>query len=155
MKVELSDYDRSLLAGDYGEAKQKAMGIIVRMAELQGAVRLIDISRVHIDGCAYNGEAGILFPAEMAKDGDRVSVPTTMNAISVDRRQPDKFDIDKGFSEKANQVVDAYEKMGVKSTYACTPYQLPDAPEFGEHIAWAESNAVVFANSVLGARSNR
>lgn len=122
---------------------------------MQGAKKLIDVSKAHIDGCAYNGEASILFPREMARDGSQVSIPTTMNAISIDKRRYNTAGIDADFEEKGNQVTLEHEKMGVQPTYACTPYLLPGAPEFGEHIAWAESNAVVFANSVIGARSNR
>lgn len=153
--ILLTDYDKALLSGAQGKAKQKAMNIILKIAELQGAKKLIDISRAHIDGCAYNGEASILFPAALANDGGQVSVQTTMNAISIDKQRWNEFGIDENFAKKADQVAYEYERMGVKPTFSCTPYQLPDAPKFGEHIAWAESNAVVFANSVIGARTNR
>ncbi|MHC5534566.1 aconitase X catalytic domain-containing protein [Priestia megaterium] len=153
--ISLSDYDKALLAGSEGKAKQTAMNIILRIAEVQGATELIDISRAHIDGCIYLGESSIQFTSKMADNGGRVVVPTTMNAISIDRNRWTEFGIAGDFAKKADRLAYEYERMGVKPTFSCTPYQLPNAPNFGEHIAWAESNAVVFANSVIGARTNR
>lgn len=131
------------------------MKIMLRLARVQGAEKFINISGAHIDGCIYLGDASVAFPKMLADAGGKVSVPTTMNAISIDRKRWRRYDIDNNFAEQSNQVALEYERMGVKPTFSCTPYQLPDPPKFGEHIAWAESNAIVYANSVLGARTNR
>ncbi|MGE5702551.1 MAG: aconitase X catalytic domain-containing protein [Clostridia bacterium] len=153
--MELSDRDKRILAGAEGAARQTAMRILVRMAELQGARRFIDIKHAHIDGCIYTGEASLTFAETLADQGGLVFVPTTMNAISIDRRRWKDQGVDPGFADKADQLASAYERMGAKPTFTCTPYYLPDAPVFGDHIAWAESNAIVFANSVIGAQTNR
>ncbi|MFY0544153.1 aconitase X [Brevibacillus sp. H7] len=153
--VELSERDKRILEGGEGKARQTAMRILLRMAELQGAPRLIDIKQAHIDGCIYTGEASLTFAEALAEQGGRVAVPTTMNAISIDRRRWREQGVDPQFASMADRLASAYERMGAKPTFTCAPYQLPDPPVFGEHIAWAESNAIVYANSVIGARTNR
>jgi len=149
----LDDTDRTVLAGTEGRAAQLAMRIIVRMAKMLGASRLIDIRQAHIDGCVYTGPGSLRFAECLCELGARVSVPTTLNAVSVDRRRWQKFGIDAAFAEKASRLADAYVRMGAHPTYTCAPYLLESAPSFGDHIGWAESNAVVYANSILGART--
>lgn len=153
--VQLSERDKHMLEGREGQARQTAMRIVLRMAELQGAARLIDIRRAHIDGCIYTGEASLLFAEALAAQRGQVAVPTTMNAISIDRQRWREQGVDPTFASLADRLAHAYERMGAKPTFTCAPYQLPDPPVFGEHIAWAESNAIVYANSVIGARTNR
>ncbi|GED72619.1 hypothetical protein BRE01_63210 [Brevibacillus reuszeri] len=154
-EIELSQRDRELLAGAEGTARQMAMRILLRMAEVQGAKQLIDVTRAHIDGCIYTGEASLQFAEMLADAGGQVHVPTSMNAISIDRKAWRTQGVDPAFAHLADRLATAYERMGAKPTFTCSPYQLPEAPVFGEHIAWAESNAVVYANSVIGARTNR
>ncbi|WP_217807566.1 aconitase X [Thalassobacillus devorans] len=153
--IKLSEWDKRLLEGKEGKAKQIAMQIIVRMADVQKAKQLIGISQAHIDGCIYTGEASLKFAETLADLNGEVSVPTTLNSISVDQQRWKKQGVDSGFAELANRLAQAYVQMGAKPSFTCSPYQLPEKPNFGEHIAWAESNAVVFANSVIGARTNR
>jgi hypothetical protein len=153
--LQLSERDRSLLAGAEGPARQTAMRILVRMAELQGAPCFLDIQKAHIDGCIYTGEASLRFAELLADLGGQVCVPTTMNAISIDQRRWRELGVDPDWAAMADRLAQAYVRMGAKPTFTCAPYQLPGSPVFGEQIAWAESNAVVFANSVLGARTNR
>jgi len=149
----LSESDRRFLDGDYGEAARIAMRIMLRVARLEGADRLIDIDMAHIDGCFYQGPAGLQFIRRLRDLGGRVAVPTTMNAICVDRRQWRALGVPDTLGTPSDDLADAYVEMGVKPTYTCAPYLLEGAPVFGQQIAWAESNAVVFANSVLGART--
>lgn len=149
----LSDFDRSCLMGEYGKAHKVAMRIITRMARLQGADSLLDICQGHIDGCIYTGEAGLLFAKTLVEWGASVSVPTTLNSISVDRQRWKQQGVPEDFASAASELAQAYVSMGCTPTYTCAPYLLETAPKEGEQIAWAESNAVVFANSVLGARS--
>ena len=152
-RLVLSQRDRALLAGSEGEAAAVAMRIILRMARLAGAERLIDIAQAHIDGCIYTGPASLRFARRLCDLGARVLVPTTLNAISADERRWRAQGVEPGFAEAALALAHAYGAMGAAPTYTCAPYQLRSAPARGEHIAWAESNAVVFANSVIGART--
>ncbi|WP_262273669.1 cis-3-hydroxy-L-proline dehydratase [Microvirga yunnanensis] len=152
-RIELSDADQAFLDGVHGKASQVAMRVIVRMARLQGADRLIDVTQAHIDGCVYTGHGGLRFAQQLRDWGGRVVVPTTLNSISVDYRRWRVQGIDPAFGEPASQLGDTYVDMGARPTFTCAPYLLDSAPAQGEQIVWAESNAVVYANSVLGART--
>jgi predicted aconitase len=155
MGVRLSDGDQALLAGAGGPASQLAMRIVVELARLAGAAELIDVTSAHIDGCLYHGQAGLDFAERLLRDGAAVRVPTTLNVASLDLLHPDRFRGDPETAGAARRLMDAYVAMGCRPTWTCAPYQLPERPGFGEHVAWAESNAIVFANSVLGARTDR
>jgi predicted aconitase len=154
--LRLDDRDQRMLAGDEGEAARLAMRIVARMAEIAGAERLIDISSAHVDGCLYHGQASLDFAERLAVGRARVSVPTTLNVGSLDLLHPHLYRGDPETGRRARRLMDLYEVMGCRPTWTCAPYQLPDhRPGIGEHVAWAESNAIVFANSVLGARTDR
>jgi cis-L-3-hydroxyproline dehydratase len=152
-KLALGKRDEAMLSGAEGEAVQLAMRIICAMAVNQGATQLIDITQGHIDGCIYASPANLTFAETMVGLGAQVCVPTTMNAISVDRSNWQAQGVPPDFGRPAARLADAYVKMGCKPSFTCSPYLLETAPVEGENIAWAESNAVVFANSVLGART--
>ncbi len=147
--------ERDFLEGKFGEAARVAMDIITTMAAAQGATTLTEVSRVHIDGCIYASPAFLTFARAMADKGGRVRVPTTMNAISVDHANWRAQGVAEEFGLPASQLADAYLEMGAKPSFTCAPYLLADRPHAGEHIAWAESNAVIYANSVLGARTTK
>lgn len=151
--LTLSDNDRAMLDGRHGKAAQVAMGIILRMAELQGASELLDITQAHIDGCIYTGPASLRFAQQLVAWGATVRVPTTLNSISVDKRRWRELGVAASLGEPASQLGDAYLNMGAKVSFTCAPYLLDSAPGIGEQIVWAESNAVVYANSVIGART--
>ena len=151
----LSEDDRAMLDGGRGEASALAMRILVQMANVWEAERLIDITSAHIDSCLYHGEAGLDFAETLLAGGARVVVPTTLNVSSLDLLHPELVRLDIETAAHARRLMDAYVAMGCRATWTCAPYQLPRRPAFGAHIAWAESNAIVFANSVLGARTNR
>ncbi|MEQ7919304.1 aconitase X [Xanthomonas sp. WHRI 1810A] len=151
--VTLTETDQALLDGVQGKAAQVAMGIVVRMAELQGATELLDITQAHIDGCIYTGPASLRFARQLVDWGANVRVPTTLNSISVDKRRWRELGVDPALGEPASQLGDAYLEMGATVSFTCAPYLLDSAPAFGEQIVWAESNAVVYANSVIGART--
>ena len=153
--VELSEGDRAMLAGSQGEAARRAMRIIVRIADLQGAPRLIDISHVHVGGSIYTGRGSLRVIEQLLADGAAVRVPTTLNAISIDRRQPVRPEADDDHARGAERLAAALVAMGCRPTFSCTPYIYPGAPELGQDIVWAESNAIAYANSVIGARTNR
>ena len=149
--MHLTAQDQDMLAGGQGKARQVAMQIVLRMARLQGATELIDIVQAHIDGCIYTGAASLRFAQQLCAWGAQVKVPTTLNSISVDQRRWRAMGIDPGFGEAASALGQAYVDMGAQASFTCAPYLLDSAPQAGEHIVWAESNAVVYANSVLGA----
>lgn len=149
--LSLTDEDRAMM-GDDGPLGL-AMRTILAMASIQGADRLIDVSQVHIDGCIYAHEANRIFAEKMADMGAKLRVPATMNAISVDRENWQKQGVPPKFGNPASRLADAYVRMGARPTFTCAPYLLDSAPTQGEDIAWAESNAVIFANTVLGART--
>jgi predicted aconitase len=153
--VRLSDGDRAMLAGAEGPASQLAMRIVVRMAELAGAAELLDVVSAHVDGCLFHGQAGLDFAERLVAGGAAVRVPTTLNVSSLDLLHPDRYRGDPETARAARRLMDAYVAMGCRPTWTCAPYQLPGRPSLGQHVAWAESNAVVFVNSVLGARSAR
>lgn len=151
--LTLSENDQAMLDGRHGKAAQVAMGIILRMAELQGASELLDITQAHIDGCIYTGPASLRFAQQLVAWGAAVRVPTTLNSISVDKRRWRELGVAASLGEPASQLGDAYLNMGAQVSFTCAPYLLDSAPEVGEQIVWAESNAVVYANSVIGART--
>ncbi|WP_207100113.1 aconitase X [Paracoccus shandongensis] len=151
--LDLTDGDRAMLEGKNGTATAQAMRIICAMACQQGAERLVDVTQAHIDGCIYASPANLTFAQRMASLGAKVTVPTTMNAISVDHDNWRRQGVSPDFGRPAQRLADAYVRMGCRPTFTCSPYLLDSAPAKGESIAWAESNAVIYANSVLGART--
>ncbi len=153
VSLALTPEDREILAGRDGRAAQAAMEIVVDAAAIYGAGALQDVGRAHIDGCIYTGEAGLRFAEQLREWGGRVKVPTTLNAISVDYRNWRGQGVEPALGEPASRLADAYVAMGAEPTFTCAPYLLDDVPTEGEQIVWAESNAVVYANSVLGART--
>lgn len=151
--LDLTEDDRAMLDGRDGAAIQLAMRITTAMAAQQGAKKLIDVVQGHIDGCIYASPANLTFAEKMAEMGAKVRIPTTMNAISVDRANWQAQGVPHDFGDPAARLADAYVRMGCRATFTCSPYLLDSAPKTGEAIAWAESNAVIFANTVLGART--
>jgi predicted aconitase len=153
--IELEDRDRAFLDGEAGDGAALAMRLVVRMAEVVRATRLRDVTRAHIDSCLYHGRVGLDFAERLLAGAATVAVPATLNVSSLDLVHPELVRLDDETRDRAKRLMDAYAAMGCRPTWTCAPYQLPDRPAFGEHVAWAESNAIVFANSVLGARTNR
>lgn len=145
--------DRARLDGTAGRAVQLAQEVLGTMAAVQGATRLIDVTRGHIDGCILAHDANLIFAEAMADMGAQVAIPTTINAISVDRQGWRERGVPPVFGTKASRLADAYVRMGVAPTFTCAPYQGVSVPARGEVIGWSESNAVIYANSVLGART--
>lgn len=153
--LTLSDTDRAMLAGEAGPARHLAMSIVTRMAEVLGAPRLMEISAAHIDSTIYVGDAGLEFAERLASLGARVAVPTTLNVSGLDEHHWQEWDVPSEWAGKAHRQMVAYQSMGAEPTWTCAPYQTRWRPAFGQQIAWGESNAIAFANSVLGARTER
>lgn len=151
--LDLSERDRNYLNDEAGPAARMAMEIICLMAAAEGTRELTDVTRGHIDGCILAHAANLIFAEKLAELGAQVTVPTTINAISVDRENWRSQNVPVDFGDRASRLADAYVKMGARPVFTCAPYLLEDAPDLGEVIGWSESNAVIFANSVLGART--
>lgn len=151
--LNLTDRDLEMYRGLHGKAVQVAMRLMMRIAQLQGASELVNVTQAHIDGCIYTGPASLQFAQKLVEWGAKVRVPTTLNSISVDKRKWRELGVAAELGEPASALGDAYLDMGACVSFTCAPYLLGTAPALGEQIVWAESNAVVFANSVLGART--
>lgn len=153
--MRLSESDRAMQSGDMGPGTALAMEIVLKLAETADAPDLVDIKSAHVDGCLYHGEAGIDFAERLLEGGACAVVPTTLNVSSLDLLHPDLYKGDAKTAERARRLMDLHVDLGCQPTWTCAPYQLAARPAFGDQIAWGESNAIVFANSVLGARTNR
>jgi hypothetical protein len=155
--VDLTRKEQAMLDGEQGPAVRQAMEIIVALATIYDADRLIPVEHVQVAGVSYKnlGDAGLAFLEKWAGAGARVRVPTTMNPAGMDMAQWETLGVPADFAAKQRRVVDAYQAMGIEPTLSCTPYLIGHRPRYGEHLAWSESSAVSYANSVLGARTNR
>ena len=151
----MTSRDRDLLEGRCGPGAQMSMTILVRMAEIYDAEEMMDITQAHIDSAIYIGEAGLEFAEHLASSGAEVSVPTTLNVSGLDEHHWQDWNVPADWAEKAHRQMLAYQKLGCQPTWTCAPYQTEAAPRLGQQIAWGESNAIVFANSVIGARTER
>mmetsp|Transcript_34410 Transcript_34410/g.101155 ORF Transcript_34410/g.101155 Transcript_34410/m.101155 type:complete len:651 (+) Transcript_34410:204-2156(+) len=154
--LQLSEEERAILDGRSGTAaEQIAMRTICRIASITDAPKLIPVTQAHIDGCTYIGPGGLRFVERLVKMGGKVNIPTTLNSVSADRRRWASLGVSSDLAVPANAVGDAYLKLGCTESFTCAPYLLPTKPGCGEDICWGESNAVVYSNSVLGARTEK
>lgn len=155
--MNLSKREKSMLEGDHGEGIAKAMEILCALGEIYEAKEMVPVESVQVSGVSYKnlGDAGLEFLAEWADSGAYAQVPTTLNPAGMDLRQWRRMGVSEEFAEKQLQVVKSFQAMGVTLSCTCTPYLAGNRPEPGSHVAWSESSAVSFANSVLGARTNR
>jgi predicted aconitase len=156
ISMHLTEKEQKMLNGEEGYAAKKAMQILVALGEIYGAESLIKVGSVQVAGVSYHnlGDAGLEYLNELAKDG-KVKVLTTLNPAGMDLENWQQLGISPEFAEKQNMVIDAFEKMGILISCTCTPYLIGNLPRYGEHVAWSESSAVTFANSVIGAKTNR
>jgi len=146
-----------MLEGAYGPGVARAMEIIVALGRIYEAEYLVPVTSVQVSGVSYRnlGEAGLEFLREWADLGARARVPTTLNPAGIDLEAWQALGFSEHFARRQARVVEAYQRLGVQPTCTCTPYLIGNRPGLGEHVAWAESSAVSYANSVLGARTNR
>lgn len=144
-----------MLAGESGEAPALAMRIVAETARLMGAEKLIPVLSAHIDGALYHGDSGTLFAEKLVQLGAKVAMPTTLNVGALDLSCGAKTRLAPHQHDMAHRLMRAYEAMGCAPSWTCAPYQAGHRPSLGSDVAWGESNAVAFCNSVLGARTNR
>ncbi|MFC1915005.1 aconitase X [Chloroflexota bacterium] len=155
--MKLTDTEQRMIDGKDGKAVAMAMTILSKLGQIYGAEEMIPISQVHIDSSAYKaiGEAGLEFAEKLADSGARFCVPTTLNPASRDIERWQEFRIPADFAEKSRRLEQAYLHMGATPTWTCAPYLYGIIPRFGQQVAWGESNAINFVNSVIGARTAR
>ncbi|WP_026256067.1 aconitase X catalytic domain-containing protein [Mycobacterium sp. 155] len=155
MSVELTELEAEMLAGSHGAATALAMRIVMAAARTQAAPRLLTVKSAHVDSCLYHGPSSLDFVRTLVEGGAQVSVPTTLNVGGLDLTRPDLFRGAEPVGAAARELMTGYVSLGCRPTFTCAPYQLPGRPAFGEDVAWAESNAIVFGNSMIGLRTNR
>lgn len=155
--MKLTAEEQSMLNGSHGRATQKAMEILVALGTIYGAAQMVPVTSVQVSGVSYDnlGEAGLHWLSAMADGGGRTRVLTTLNPAGMDIENWRALGIEAEFAANQLRVIDAFARMNVITSCTCTPYLAGNAPHFGQHIAWAESSAVCYANSVIGARTNR
>jgi predicted aconitase len=155
--MKLTTLQQAMLDGAHGKATRKAMQILDALGTIYGTEEMVPVTSVQVAGVSYAnlGEAGLQFLDELAAGDGRARVLTTLNPAGMDTENWQALGIPEDFARNQNRVLDAFARMGVITTCSCTPYLFGNTPHFGEHIAWAESSAVCYANSVLGARTNR
>lgn len=153
----LTKFQEKMLGGEMGEAAAKAMEILLALGKIYGASRLIRVTSAQISGVSYKniGDAGAEFLWDLAEKGARVRIPSYINPAGMDLERFGEMGLDRAFIEGQKKILDAYRRMGVTLSLTCAPYQIGVEPRLGEHVAWAESSAVIYANSVLGAMTNR
>jgi predicted aconitase len=154
--MHLTREEERMYDGNDGLAIEKCMEILVALGDIYGAEKLVPITSAQISGVSYKtiGDAGLEFLEELSNDA-QVRVPSTLNPAGVDLQIWKELGFSEEFTKKQLAIVDAYQKMGVSTTCTCTPYLVGNVPTLGSHIAWSESSAVCYANSILGARTNR
>ena len=153
--MRLTAFEQDIAAGGQGAAAAFAMDILLRFGEAIGAPSLLEIAQAHVDGCLYHGEVSLDFVERLAADEGRVRVPTTLNVGSMDLLHPELIGGAAALRSAGRRLMEAHLALGCEQSFTCAPYQTRFRPRFGEQIAWGESNAIVFANSVIGARTNR
>jgi len=155
--MKLTNEQQAMLDGKHGKATRKAMEILAALGTIYAAERMLPVTSAQIAGVSYEnlGEAGLEFLSEMAENGGKARVLTTLNPAGMDIENWQALGISPDFAENQTRVLSAFAAMGIITTCTCTPYLSGNLPHFGEHIAWAESSAVCFANSIIGARTNR
>jgi predicted aconitase len=155
MALTLTDDQTATASGALGDGAAMAMRIVADTARLMGAERLIPIASAHIDGALYHGDSGTLFAEKLVEGQSKVKVRSTLNVGALDLVGCSKQRLPPAERDMAKRMMLAYEKMGCEPSWTCSPYQAGHRPALGSDVAWGESNAVVFCNSVLGARTNR
>ena len=155
--LRLTVEEEAILDGEQGPGAQKAMAIVVALAKIYGAADLVPVASAQVSGVSFKnlGQAGLEFLQEWAALGARAQVPAALNPAGADMHAWRELGFSEEFVQSQAAVIKAYQSLGVQPTLTCTPYQVGITPSPGQHLAWAESSAVSYANSVLGARTNR
>ncbi len=153
----LNQDEQKMLDGEQGEVAQRLFRLLVRLGEIYGAEKMIPVGSVQVAGVSYKsiGDPGLEFLEDFAAKGAKVKVLTYLNPAGMDMENWKEIGFPEDFAKNQIRIMEAFRKMGIVVTATCTPYLAGNLPRFGEHIAWSESSAVSFSNSVIGARTNR
>ncbi|MDD1668564.1 MAG: aconitase X catalytic domain-containing protein, partial [Methanomicrobiales archaeon] len=151
--MELTREEERILGGEEGETRQRMMELLAGLGKVFGASRLIPVASAQVSGASYKtiGRWGLAWLESLDA---RVTVPTILNPVGMDRERWREAGIPPDFAANQERVLAVYSRLGVRLECTCTPYEILPT-RFGEHLAWAESSAVAYANSVIGARTNR
>ena len=153
----LTQDEQKMLDGEQGEVAQRLFRLLVRLGEIYGAEKMIPVGSVQVAGVSYKsiGDPGLEFLEDFANKGAKVKVLTYLNPAGMDMENWKEIGFPEDFANNQIRIMEAFRQMGIVVTATCTPYLAGNLPRFGEHIAWSESSAVSFSNSVIGARTNR
>jgi len=149
----LTKEEEAIYDGEFGATRQKAMEILAALGDIYGAGRLVEIKSAQVSGASYKtiGDAGLEWISSLE---GKAKVPAMLNPIGMDREKWREMGISEEFAAKQKEILRVYERLGISLECTCTPYYI-SSPALNDHLAWAESSAVAYANSVLGARTNR
>ncbi len=155
--MKLTEKEQALLDGKHGQGLKKAMEILLALGKIYGAKEMVPVTSAQIAGVSYKniGDPGLEFLSDWANQNAQVHIPAFMNPAGIDRQLWRQLGFPEAFAQKQIEIIEVLKRMGVRATLTCTPYHIGIVPQKGEHIAWSESSAVSYANSVLGARTNR
>jgi len=157
INMYLTKEEEKILNGENGEVIERLFRLLVRLGDIYGAEKMIPVGSVQVAGVSYKsiGDPGTEFLEDIASKGAKVKVLTYLNPAGMDLENWKKLGFPADFAKNQLRIMDAFRKMGIVVTSTCTPYLAGNLPRFREHIAWSESSAVSFSNSVIGARTNR
>lgn len=155
--MHLTREQEKILDGEKGEVLERMFRLLVRLGDIYGADRMIPVGSVQVAGVSFKsiGEPGLDFLEDIASKKVKARVLTYLNPAGMDMENWKELGFSPDFAEKQIKIMDAFKEMGIATVATCTPYLAGNLPRYGEHIAWSESSAVSFANSVIGARTNR
>jgi len=155
--MQLTSAQERILSGEEGEVMERMFRLLVSLGEIYGADRMIPVSSAQVAGVSYKsiGMPGVEFLEDYASKGAVAKIVTFLNPAGMDIEDWEKMKIPANFAENQLRIMNAFKKMGIVVSATCTPYLAGNLPRFGEHIAWSESSAISFSNSVIGARTNR
>ncbi|MEE8358773.1 MAG: aconitase X catalytic domain-containing protein [Candidatus Hydrothermarchaeales archaeon] len=155
--MHLTKEEEDILKGEEGEGKRKAIEILVSLGDIQSADRLISVSSVQVSGVSYKtiGDAGLEFLKDFASTKAKASCLTTLNPMGVDLDSWQELGFSEVFVRKQEEIIQAYTAMGIRPSCTCTPYLVGNLPKRGTSVSWAESSSAIYANSVIGAKTNR
>jgi predicted aconitase len=155
--MNLTKEQEKILNGEKGDVMERLFRLLIRLGDIYGADKMIPVGSVQVAGVSYKsiGDPGTEFLEDMASKGAKVKVLTYLNPAGMDLENWKDYGFPADFAKNQLRIMDAFKKMGIVITSTCTPYLAGNLPRFREHIAWSESSAVSFSNSVIGARTNR
>lgn len=151
--MHLTREEERIVNGEFGEGTQKAIELLIAIGDAYDAEKMIPISRAH---AASSGQEGDLYFVELlANGGAHCKVPTSTNPVYEIEYFEKLFEVPKDEAGIARKVMEAYKRVGAILSWSCIPYMAENIPLYAETVAFSESSATPYVNSVIGARTNR